>query len=108
LNDIQRADFYAAIGLDAREYDKYVIEKTNETAGRVFPVIIDVENPAFYDSLEICIKNNEQLRSIDASNAPTPIKFLQKLPIYLSNASQFIRLYFIKPIEVEQLQGCIR
>lgn len=108
LNDIQRADFYAAIGLDAREYDKYVIEKTNETAGRVFPVIIDVENPAFYDSLEICIKNNEQLRNIDASNAPSPIKFLQKLPIYISNATQFIRLYFIKPIEVEQLQGCIR
>ncbi len=27
LNDIQRADFYASIGLNARDYDKYVIEK---------------------------------------------------------------------------------
>lgn len=108
LNDTQRADFYASIGLNARDYDKYVIEKTNETAGRVFPIILDVENPDFYNSLESCIKNNEKLRSIDASNAPAPIKFLQKLPAYLSNANQFIKLYFIKPIEVEQLQGCVR
>jgi len=48
LNDIQRSGFYAAIGLDAREYDIYVIKKTNETAARVFPVMLDVENPEFY------------------------------------------------------------
>jgi len=47
LNDIQRSGFYAAIGLDAREYDIYVIKKTNETAAQVFPVMLDV-NPEFY------------------------------------------------------------
>jgi magnesium-protoporphyrin IX monomethyl ester (oxidative) cyclase len=108
LNDLQRSDFYAAIGLNAREYDKEVIEKTNQTAGRVFPIILDLENPAFYNSLEICVKNNENLRRIDASNAPAPLKFFQKLPTYLSNASQFIRLYLIKPIEVQQLEGSVR
>ncbi|WP_017295780.1 magnesium-protoporphyrin IX monomethyl ester (oxidative) cyclase [Geminocystis herdmanii] len=105
LNDLQRSDFYASIGLDARSYDKHVIEKTNHTAGRVFPVIIDVDNPAFYDSLEICVSNCEKLRAIDASNSIAPIKFLRKLPLFLSNASQFIRLYFIKPIDSESLQG---
>lgn len=105
LNDLQRSDFYASIGLDARSYDKHVIEKTNHTAGRVFPVIIDVENPAFYDSLEICVSNCEKLRAVDASNSIAPIKFLRKLPLFLSNASQFIRLYFIKPIDSESLQG---
>jgi len=44
LNDIQLRVFYA-VGLDAREYDIYVIKKTNETAARVFPVMLDVENP---------------------------------------------------------------
>ncbi|BAQ65050.1 magnesium-protoporphyrin IX monomethyl ester (oxidative) cyclase [Geminocystis sp. NIES-3709] len=105
LNDLQRSDFYASIGLDARSYDKHVIEKTNHTAGRVFPVIIDVNNPAFYDSLEICVSNCEKLRAIDASNSIAPVKFLRKLPLFLSNASQFIRLYFIKPIDSESLQG---
>jgi magnesium-protoporphyrin IX monomethyl ester (oxidative) cyclase len=108
LNDLQRSEFYASIGLDAREYDKHVIEKTNQTAGRVFPLMLDVDNPAFYQSLEICVNNNAKLREIDASSAPTPIKFFRKLPTYLSNLSQFIRLYLIKPLETQQLQGCVR
>jgi len=108
LNDIQRSDFYAAIGLDAREYDKYVIDKTNDTAGRVFPIVLDVHNPKFYEHLEICIKNNEKLREIDDTNSPQVIKTLRKLPYYLSNGIQFLNLYLIKPIRVEQLQGAAR
>jgi len=70
LNDIQRSGFYAAIGLDAREYDIYVIKKTNETAAQVFPVMLDVENPGF-TRLDICIKNNEKLSAITL-NTPIP------------------------------------
>ena len=108
LNDVQRASFYAALGLDAREYDKLVIEKTNDTAGRVFPVILDVNKPEFYERLETCIENNEKLRAIATSNAPAPLKFLQKLPYYLSNGVELIKMYFIKPIRVDNLEGTVR
>ena len=108
LNDIQRSDFYRAIGLDAREYDKLVIEKTNETAGRVFPIVLDVNHPDFYNRLETCVNNNEQLRNIDASNNPGVVKLLRKLPIFVSNAWQFLNLYFMNPISVEHLQGNVR
>jgi magnesium-protoporphyrin IX monomethyl ester (oxidative) cyclase len=108
LNDVQRAKFYRTLGLDAREYDKHVIKKTNETAGRIFPVILDVERPDFYSRLEVCIKNNEKLRAVDASSALAPVKFLQKLPAYLSNAVQFISLYLMKPIRVDHLHGAVR
>lgn len=108
LNDIQRSDFYKAIGLDAREYDKLVIEKTNETAGRVFPIVLDVNHPDFYNRLETCVSNNEQLRNIDASNNPGVIKLLRKLPIFVSNGWQFLNLYFMNPISVEHLQGSVR
>ncbi len=108
LNDVQRAAFYRTLGLDAREYDKHVIQKTNETAGRIFPVILDVERPDFYSRLEVCIKNNEKLRAVDASSALAPVKFLQKLPAYLSNAVQFISLYLMKPIRVDHLHGAVR
>ena len=101
LNDIQRSKFYASLGLDAREYDKYVIEKTNETAGRVFPVILNVEHPEFYGRLESCIANNEKLRAIDHSNQFSGFKLLRKLPLYVANGWQFLRLYFMKPIRVE-------
>jgi magnesium-protoporphyrin IX monomethyl ester (oxidative) cyclase len=101
LNDVQRKDFYAALGLDAREYDKHVIKKTNETAARVFPVMLDVENPNFYAALERCVKNNEKLTAIAESNAPAPLKLMQKLPHYIANGVELIKMFFAKPIEVE-------
>ena len=106
LNDIQRSDFYAALGLDAREYDKEVIEKTNETAARVFPVKLDIHHPDFYGNLEVCVKNNEKLRAIDADNAP--LKMLRKLPVFSSNATQFLRLFAMKPIDVVAEQRTVR
>lgn len=108
LNDVQRAKFYASIGLDARDYDKYVIEKTNETSGRVFPVVLDVHHPEFYKRLEVCVKNNEKLTQIVNSNTPKFLQILQKLPFYLSNAWQLLQLYFIKPIDVVATQGSAR
>jgi magnesium-protoporphyrin IX monomethyl ester (oxidative) cyclase len=108
LNDIQRSGFYKAIGLDARAYDKEVIDKTNDTAGRVFPLILDVNHPDFYGCLEQCITNNEKLRAVDATTAPQPLKFLRKLPAYLGNGMNFLKLYLIKPIPTAQLEGSIR
>ena len=105
LNDIQRKDFYAAIGLDAREYDIHVIKKTNETAGRVFPIILDVESPEFYQRLDICIKNNARLTAISNGNSPKFLQFLQKIPIYISHGWQFLKLYLMKPIDVLATQG---
>ena len=108
LNDIQRSGFYAAIGLDARKYDIEVIEKTNETAGRVFPIILDVEKPEFYERLEICTKNNEKLGAIANSNTPKFLQFFQKLPLYVSNGWQLLRLYLMKPIDAASAQGQVR
>jgi magnesium-protoporphyrin IX monomethyl ester (oxidative) cyclase len=108
LNDVQRAGFYQAIGLDAREYDKLVIEKTNETAARVFPVMLDVNTPEFYDRLEICIRNNQQLTKIVNSNTPKAVQLVQKLPYYLANGWQFLKLYLMKPIRVDHLHGIAR
>ena len=108
LNDVQRSSFYAAIGLDAREYDKLVIEKTNDTAGRVFPIVLDVDNPEFYDRLEVCVTNNDRLREIAESKVAAPLKLLRKLPYYISNGWQLLKMYFMKPIRVDQLEGTVR
>ncbi|HLP91441.1 MAG TPA: magnesium-protoporphyrin IX monomethyl ester (oxidative) cyclase [Nostocaceae cyanobacterium] len=108
LNDIQRKDFYASIGLDAREYDIYVIQKTNETAGRVFPVMLDVNNPLFYQYLDICVKNNDKLSAIANSSTPKLLQFFQKLPLYISSGVQFLKLYFMKPIDAVSAHGQVR
>ncbi|MEB3338432.1 MAG: hypothetical protein VKJ46_13275 [Leptolyngbyaceae bacterium] len=108
LNDIQRAKFYACLGLDAREFDIEVIRKTNETAGRVFPIILNVDHPSFFERLEKCTENNVKLGQIAASKAPKFLQFFQKLPIYISTALELAQLYFMKPISMAPLAGSVR
>lgn len=108
LNDIQRSGFYASLGLDAREYDIHVIKKTNETAGRVFPLTLDVENPEFYNRLDICVENNRKLREIANSEDIKPVKFLKKIPLYASHGWQFLKLYLMKPLDAVSTQGLAR
>ncbi|TAF50256.1 MAG: magnesium-protoporphyrin IX monomethyl ester (oxidative) cyclase, partial [Oscillatoriales cyanobacterium] len=108
LNDIQRGGFYRSLGLDAREYDIEVIKKTNETAGRVFPVMLDVNNPEFYERLDVCLKNNQQLTAIVESKTPKVLQLFQKLPLYLSNGWQLVKLYFMKTIESPSVEGAVR
>lgn len=108
LNDLQRAAFYAVLGLDAREYDIHVIQKTNDTAGRVFPIILDVDHPDFFGRLDRCSQNNVKLAEIASSSTPKFLKFFQKLPLYASSAWELLRLYLLKPIPVAQFQGVAR
>ncbi|KAM3115497.1 magnesium-protoporphyrin IX monomethyl ester (oxidative) cyclase [Phormidesmis sp. 146-33] len=108
IRDTQEPGFYEVLGLDAREYETYVIQKTNETAGRVFPVMLDVDRPEFYERLDICVGNNRKLAKINASNTFKPLQFLQKLPLYASNAWQLARLYLMKPIAAAPAQGVVR
>eukprot|EP00741_Cyanophora_paradoxa_P008919 tig00001409_g8633.t1 len=50
LNDWQRREFYEAIGIDARSYDREVIVETNRTSARIFPVVLDL-NENFWKDL---------------------------------------------------------
>lgn len=107
LNDIQRSGFYAALGLDAREYDIHVIQKTNETAGRVFPVVLDVDNPEFFRRLDLASDANSKLSAVNESNLPKPVKLLKKLPHVASIGWQIVRLYFMKPVDVLATRGAV-
>jgi magnesium-protoporphyrin IX monomethyl ester (oxidative) cyclase len=108
LNDIQRSGFYESLGLNTREFEYEVIEKTNETAGRVFPVILNVKHPEFYQRLETCVQNNEKLRTIAEKHGSKVTKTLRKLPYYLSNAWQLLKLYLIAPIDMVSAHGKVR
>ncbi|MBE9028766.1 magnesium-protoporphyrin IX monomethyl ester (oxidative) cyclase [filamentous cyanobacterium LEGE 11480] len=105
LNDIQRTGFYESLGLVTRDFEREVINKTNRSAGKVFPIILDVEHPDFYKRLEKCIGTNEKLAAIGKSNSPKAIKLLKKLPLYASNGWQFLMLYLVKPIDVQPIHG---
>ena len=101
LNDLQRSSFYATIGLDARQFDKYVIRKTNQSAGTLFPVILDVDNPLFYEFMESCAEANQNL--IDLEKQEGGFKIFQKLTNYFKMASGLLKMFFLPAIETKYI-----
>jgi magnesium-protoporphyrin IX monomethyl ester (oxidative) cyclase len=108
VRDVARKEFYEALGLDAREYDKYVIDKTNETSARVFPVVLDVKNPKFWERLERLVENNAKLSKADQDGGPAPIRNLKKIPHWIANAKEMAKLFFMKPILSQDFQPAVR
>jgi magnesium-protoporphyrin IX monomethyl ester (oxidative) cyclase len=92
LNDLQRADFYSTIGLNTKQFDQYVIRKTNQSAGALFPVILDVEHPLFFTYLDICADANDKLIKLEKNS------IFEKLNIQFSLVTTLIRLYFLPAI----------
>lgn len=101
LNDLQRSPFYSTIGLDARQFDKYVIRKTNQSSGTLFPVILDVENPLFFKLMESCEEANQLL--IDIEKEEDGLKFIKKIPQYIKMGWSLIQLFCLPAIETKYI-----
>merc|ERR1711939_364868 len=108
VRDVARKEFYEALGLDARTYDRMVIDKTNETTARVFPVVLDVRNDKFWDRLESLVSNNEALSAEDSSGAPAPLRMIRKIPYLLGNVSVMAKLFLMSPIDSNKFQPAVR
>lgn len=101
LNDLQRSDFYSTIGLDARKFDIHVIHKTNQSAGRLFPVILDIDNINFFPYLEECAQINTKLIELDQNKNSKILVFFIKIPYLYKLLTYLIKLYLLKPINSE-------
>ena len=108
VRDVARKEFYEALGLDARTYDKMVIEKTNETSARVFPVVLDVNNAKFWTRLEQLVSNNAALDAADSSASVTPLKLLRKIPYWIGNATVMAKLFLMPAIDSAKYQPAVR
>ena len=100
LNDLQRTDFYSTIGLDARQFDKHVIRKTNQSSAALFPVILDVDNPKFFEFMENCAEANQSLINLEKNNQSN---IINKLPHLVKMALNLLNLYFLPAIETKYL-----
>lgn len=103
LNDLQRNDFYATIGLDAKQFDQHVIRKTNQSSKTLFPVILDVDHPEFFSLLDICSDANTKLIEIEKTSDNDFSRFLNKFPQYVTMAVSLLKLYFLPPIETKYI-----
>jgi magnesium-protoporphyrin IX monomethyl ester (oxidative) cyclase len=99
LNDFQRKDFYSLLGLNTKQFDQYVIRKTNQSSGTIFPIILDVDNPAFFELLDLCAEYNAQLNYSEKNSFLFSITFIKKLQAQLSLLFCLIRLYCLPGIQ---------
>lgn len=108
LNDFQRSSFYNVLGLDSRQYDIQVIRKTNESASRVFPVALDIDNPKFFKYLDECAKENNFLIYCDNNNPNRLFRFIRKMPSYYNLAINLLKLYALPPIQSPNQVNTVR
>lgn len=101
LNDVQRSNFYANIGLDAKKFDIHVIRKTNQSSARLFPIILDVENPLFFKYLEKCSNENLELLKIDGQKINEIEKTIKKFQKIFSIFNFLIKMFLLKPVDTE-------
>ncbi len=100
LNDVAlRPAFYELLGLSPRQYDLEVIAMTNRDAAKVFPVVLDAENPKFIARMDRCVDQARQLAAIGKSQAPKLVKQLRQLPYVLGIGWQLLRLYLMQPVK---------
>lgn len=107
LTVLERATFYESIGMDPKVYNEQVIHKTNETAQRAFPSILDTHHPEFFPRLEQCALANQKLADISNNQCPAAIQFFQKLPWMAVILWQLFRLYLLPAMNTETSRATI-
>ena len=70
--------------------------------------MLNVYDKSFYKRLDKIVENGELLSEIDKKDIQNLNKVISKLPIFISNGYQLIRLYLLKPLKSEDFQPSIR
>lgn len=102
LNDWQRAGFYQAIGLDPKKFDKYVIKKTNENSGKLFPIILDIDNPEFFERLDKCADYNLELAQLSKQNLSSFEYTMKKFYLTSLITLNLVKLFLLPVIDTEK------
>jgi len=90
LNDHKDRAFYEALGLNPTTYAKEVLKRTNREAGKVFPVILDMETPRIWERMEACLASTLKLGEVT-----NPIA---KLPHMLNIGWNYFQIWLATPV----------
>lgn len=88
VRDHARPVFHAALGLDPTQYDMQVFRITTEICKQVFPVTLDVDNPAFLAGLQRLLGIARRLETANG---------LKGLALKASAAATLVRLFILRP-----------
>src|SRR5215212_4308846 len=105
VRDHARPEFHKALGLDPTDYDFQVFRITSEISRQVFPLTLDLDNPAFHAGLE-------RLRRIAEATAAAEKRGglggrLRRLGLGVAAGAAFLRLYLL-PAKGNELPRQVR
>lgn len=78
---------------------KFLFMQTNRTTARIFPAVLDVENPEFKKKLDNMVEINQKLIAVGESDDIPVVKNLKKIPLITALASELLAAYLMPPIE---------
>ena len=99
VRDHARPVFHAALGLDPTKYDMQVFRITTEICRQVFPVTLDIDNPAFLAGMERLRRLGERLAAAKAQGGIGG--GLKRLGLMAGCGLTFARLFLMRPIRRE-------
>jgi magnesium-protoporphyrin IX monomethyl ester (oxidative) cyclase len=100
VRDHMRPAFHKALGIDPSDYDRRVFRITNDISRQVFPVVLDIENPAFMAGLERLRQINDAIGA--ANHRGGLVGRVKKAALALNAAAVFGRL-FLLPVKRNEL-----
>ncbi|MDX2219653.1 MAG: magnesium-protoporphyrin IX monomethyl ester (oxidative) cyclase [Burkholderiales bacterium] len=105
VRDHARPALHAAMGLNPEEYDFTVFRITSEISKQVFPITLDIDNPAFRDGLRKLLAISRA--SAKAAAEGGVINRLRRVGLAASAFVTFARLYFL-PVVPNELPADVR
>jgi magnesium-protoporphyrin IX monomethyl ester (oxidative) cyclase len=100
VRDHMRPAFHQALGMDPTDYDFKVFRITNEITKQVFPLLLDLDNPAFQPGLHRLFEISE---AITAAKAKGGIGgYLRRIGLTLEAGAVFLKLYML-PVKKNEL-----
>lgn len=93
VRDHTRVEFHKALGIEIERYDMEVIRLTVEISRQVFPVLLDVDHPAFLENLRAIQRASAEIERVQSSGGL--LGKLRSLPLRVGIAARLVRLYFL-------------
>jgi magnesium-protoporphyrin IX monomethyl ester (oxidative) cyclase len=105
VRDHMRPHFHKAVGIDIKDYDFRVFRICNDISRQVFPVEIDIDNPAFAAGLE---RLRKVMDATEAAKQQGGIGGrLRRFGLGVAGVTAFLRLYML-PVKQNTLPENIR
>jgi magnesium-protoporphyrin IX monomethyl ester (oxidative) cyclase len=73
--------------------------QTNRTTARIFPAVLDVENPEFKRKLDRMVEINQKLLAVGESEDNSLVKNFKRIPLVAALVSEILAAYLMPPIE---------